>query len=137
MARATIRTFPATTDTTPSSITGTHDNPDHPQLVRGLAGFLQQNVWKSLKRPAVGSGDVAPALIELAWGSAAALAIAPLQDVLNLGNEARMNRPGEAEGNWRWRCTAAMLTPAPWQWLRDLTLASNRALLVALNPGTA
>ena len=31
------------------------------------------------------------------------LAIAPLQDVLSLGNEARMNKPGVAEGNWRWR----------------------------------
>ena len=54
--------------------------------------------------------------------------MAPLQDVLNLGNEARMNRPGRAEGNWCWRCTEAMLTPAVWQWLRDVTSAANRAL---------
>jgi 4-alpha-glucanotransferase len=37
----------------------------------------------------------------LAWGSVAALAITPLQDALNLGNEARMNVPGRAGGNWR------------------------------------
>ena len=92
-------------------------------------------MWNYLKRPAGVSGDVAPALIELAWGSVAGLAIAPLQDLLNLGSDARMNQPGQAEGNWQWRCTAAMLTSAMWQWLRDLTLASNRALAVAPNPG--
>jgi 4-alpha-glucanotransferase len=50
-------------------------------------------------------------LIGLAWSSPAALAIAPLQDLLNLGNEARMNWPGRAEGNRRWRRTQDM--PAP------------------------
>jgi 4-alpha-glucanotransferase len=60
-----------------------------------------------------------------------------LQDLLNLGSDARMNQPGHAEGNWQWRCTAEMLTPTVWQWLRDLTLASNRALAVARNPGPA
>ncbi|MGA9013740.1 MAG: 4-alpha-glucanotransferase [Acetobacteraceae bacterium] len=62
-------------------------------------------------------------------------AIAPLQDLLNLGGDARMNQPGQAEGNWQWRCTAATLTPGVWRWLRDLTLASDRALTVAPNPG--
>ena len=42
-------------------------------------------------------------LIRLAWASVADLAIAPLQDVLDLGTEARMNLPGTAEGNWKWR----------------------------------
>jgi 4-alpha-glucanotransferase len=46
-----------------------------------------------------------------------------------------MNQPGRAEGNWRWRCTEAMLAPATWQRLRDLTLASNRApAIVAERP---
>ncbi len=42
-------------------------------------------------------------LIRLAWSSVANLAIAPLQDVLGLGSEARMNVPGTAGGNWCWR----------------------------------
>jgi 4-alpha-glucanotransferase len=67
-------------------------------------------------------------LINLAWSSVAALAITPLQDLLNLGNDARMNLPGRAEGNWRWRCTEDMLTPAAFEWLHDLTKTSNRAL---------
>ena len=45
----------------------------------------------------------------MAWSSPAALAMAPLQDLLNLGAEGRMNVPGRAEGNWRWRATEHML----------------------------
>jgi len=65
-------------------------------------------------------------LLRLAWSSRAALAIAPLQDVLNLGKDARMNRPGSADGNWRWRCTDDMLSAPAFQSLRDLTKASGR-----------
>ena len=82
------------------------------------------------------SSDAAPALMELAWDSAAGLAIAPLQDLLNLGGDARMNQPGQAEGNWQWRCTAEMLTSALWEWLHDLTLASKRGPAVASSPRT-
>jgi 4-alpha-glucanotransferase len=57
----------------------------------------------------------------VAWSSTAALAIAPLQDVLNLGNEARMNVPGRSEGNWSWRCTEEMLNSHAFEWLRTLT----------------
>jgi 4-alpha-glucanotransferase len=110
--------------------TGTHDNPTTRAWFEALPDRQRQNVWNYLKCPAGVSGDAAPALIELAWGSAAAVAIAPLQDLLNLGSDANMNQPGRAEGNWRWRCTAAMLAPAVWQRLRDLTLVSNRASAV-------
>ena len=58
---------------------------------------------------------------------AAALAMAPLQDLLNLGGEARMNIPGRPEGNWRWRCTEDMLSDGNFTWLRDLTKDSNRS----------
>ena len=50
-------------------------------------------------------------LIELACASPAALAIVPAQDVLGLGSEARMNRPGVTEGNWSWRLERGALTP--------------------------
>jgi 4-alpha-glucanotransferase len=66
-------------------------------------------------------------LLRLAWTSAAVLAIAPLQDVLNLGKEARMNRPGSAEGNWGWRATDEMMSAPAFQSLRDLTEASDRS----------
>ena len=71
-------------------------------------------------------GDAAPALIHLAWESVAGLTIAPLQDLLNLGNEARMNVPGRSEGNWRWRCTQNMLNSPAFEWLSKITESSNR-----------
>ena len=62
----------------------------------------------------------------LPLGPTAALAIASLQDLLNLGAEARMNVPGRAEDNWSWRCTEELLSTADFHWLRDLTRTSNR-----------
>ena len=83
-------------------------------------------MWSYLGRSGGAASEVAPALMQLAWRSVAALAIAPLQDLLNLGNEARMNVPGRAEGNWRWRCTEEMLSERAFEWLRDLTNTSGR-----------
>jgi len=84
-------------------------------------------MWSYLKRSAGTATEAAPALLELAWRSTAALAMAPLQDVLNLGKEARMNQPGRAGGNWRWRYTADRLSESTFQSLRDLTRASARS----------
>ena len=67
------------------------------------------------------SAEAAPALIELAWSSVAALTVAPLQDVFDLGTGARMNVPGRANGNWRWRFTDKMVSTTAFEWLRDLT----------------
>jgi len=50
-----------------------------------------------------------------------------LQDVLNLGAAARMNMPGQARGNWRWRLTDELLSPAAFDWLAHLTKETNRA----------
>jgi len=49
------------------------------------------------------------ALVNAALHSRAKLAVVPAQDLLGLGSEARMNTPGIAEGNWRWRMTHAQL----------------------------
>jgi 4-alpha-glucanotransferase len=107
--------------------TGTHDNPTTRGWYEDLPEAERNNLWRYLQR-ALGSGqEVAPALLGLAWSSAAALAMAPLQDVLNLGKEARMNQPGSAEGNWRWCCTEEMLTSPAFDSLRNLTRASARA----------
>jgi 4-alpha-glucanotransferase len=106
--------------------TGTHDNPTTRGWFEELPDYQRQNLWKSLERRGGASDEAAPALIGIAWSSKAALAMAPLQDVLNLGTEARMNIPGRADGNWRWRCTAEMLSDPPFEWLRDLTTGSNR-----------
>jgi 4-alpha-glucanotransferase len=107
--------------------TGTHDNPTTRGWYEDLPDAGRRNLWGYVKRATGTSEEVAPALLGLAWSSVAALAIAPLQDVLNLGKEARMNQPGRAEGNWRWRSTDDMLSASAFQSLRDLTQASARS----------
>jgi 4-alpha-glucanotransferase len=106
--------------------TGTHDNNTTRGWFEGLLPDQQSIVWRYLNRQAGESCDAAPALLRLAWSSPAALALAPLQDVLNLGSEARMNVPGTANGNWRWRCTTEMLSAPAFERLRELTEASGR-----------
>jgi 4-alpha-glucanotransferase len=106
--------------------TGTHDNPTTRGWYEDLPDDQRQNLWKSLKRPAGAIADAAPALMEMAWSSQAMLAMAPLQDLLNLGKEARMNVPGRTEGNWRWRSTESMLNDPAFEWLRALTNSSKR-----------
>jgi 4-alpha-glucanotransferase len=65
-------------------------------------------------------------LIRLAMQSPAKLAIVPAQDVLGLGSEARMNRPGEVEGNWSWQLVPGQLTAAAAERLRAETAAGSR-----------
>jgi 4-alpha-glucanotransferase len=80
--------------------TGTHDNDTtngwFATLDEKNRGYLAAYIGRRVEDPAWD-------LIRLAWGSVALIAIAPLQDVLSLGGAARMNKPGVAEGNWRWR----------------------------------
>ena len=106
--------------------TGTHDNPTTRGWYEDLPDAVRSNLWRYGKRAGGTSADASPALLQLAWSSVAALAIAPLQDVLNLGKDARMNQPGSAEGNWRWRYIEDMVSEAAFQSLRDLTQASAR-----------
>jgi 4-alpha-glucanotransferase len=108
--------------------TGTHDNATTREWYEELPDNQRQNMWRYLNRSPGVSADVAPALIKLAWSSTAALTIAPLQDLLNLGSEARMNIPGRTDGNWRWRASKEMLSLPAFDWLRELTEGSNRAV---------
>ena len=55
------------------------------------------------------------------------LSIVPAQDVLGLGSEARMNRPGVSDGNWRWRLDRGALTPALAARLREATASGAGA----------
>jgi 4-alpha-glucanotransferase len=106
--------------------TGTHDNDTTRGWFEALPDDRRQILWNYVRR-AGESREAAAELMRMAWSSPAALAMAPLQDVLNLGAEARMNVPGRADGNWRWRCTEAMLSPAAFEWLGNLTKDSKRA----------
>jgi 4-alpha-glucanotransferase len=100
--------------------TGTHDN----DTTQGWFDSLspQEQAWTELD-PAHPAWN----LIEVAWSSRAALAIAPLQDVLELGTEARMNLPGTEEGNWQWRFHGRALTAVNASRLRELSARTHRS----------
>jgi len=106
--------------------TATHDNPTTRGWYEELPANQRQNLWRYLNSSQIDSREVAWDLMRLAWSSPAALAITPLQDLLNLGTEARMNVPGRAEGNWSWRSTGELLSGADFHWLQDLTKSTNR-----------
>jgi 4-alpha-glucanotransferase len=106
--------------------TGTHDNPTSREWYEALPEVELNNLWRYLKSPKREGAKVSWELLRVAWSSVAAIAIAPLQDLLNLGAEARMNVPGRAAGNWRWRCTEEMLSAESFYSLRELTRSSKR-----------
>ncbi len=67
------------------------------------------------------AGSVNWDLIRAAMGSVADTAVVPLQDILGLGSEACLNRPGQAEGNWCWRYRQDALVPELAQQLRAVS----------------
>jgi len=80
--------------------TGTHDN----DTARGWYERVAEEEKSCYRRYLNRDGSqFAWDLIRAAWASVANFALAPLQDFLNLGNEARMNYPGSLGGNWSWR----------------------------------
>ena len=108
--------------------TATHDNNTTRGWFEALPEQQKQALSAYVQAP-VENGNAAPELMRLAWSSPAALVIAPLQDLLNLGADARMNTPGQASGNWGWRITDNVLSPAAFDWLRDLTNESRRSAI--------
>jgi 4-alpha-glucanotransferase len=103
--------------------TGTHDNDTTAGWYAKLSDRDRWTLGEYLGRPA---NSPAWELIRYAWSSVAVLAVAPLQDILELGSEARMNVPGVAEGNWRWRFRTDQLRPEAVERLAGLTALFNR-----------
>lgn len=104
--------------------TGTHDNDTTRGWWETLTGAERAFAQAYL---GIRGADISWDLIRVALASVADLAIVPLQDLLALGSEARMNAPGEPAGNWRWRVNADALTPALAARLRALTELYDRA----------
>lgn len=106
--------------------TGTHDNDTSRGWYATQSPENQAYLWRYLNREPLDESQVAQVMVETAWNSRAAVAIAPLQDLLNLGSEARMNLPGVADGNWGWRCTPEQMSEIRWDEFRQLTSATGR-----------
>ena len=106
--------------------TGTHDN----NTVRGWfekdATARERKGLSSLLGKEIGASEAAWEFVRLAMNSPAATAILPVQDILGLGEEARMNRPSVAEGNWKWRLKPGALDPALEELLRQTTKSSGK-----------
>ena len=103
--------------------TGTHDNDTTLGWWRSSSPEVRSRVRAALGEHA---GSIVWQMIKLAFESRARFAIVPLQDVMELGSEARMNTPGVGEGNWGWRFSWEQLAPKMQARLRELGRASGR-----------
>jgi 4-alpha-glucanotransferase len=112
--------------------TGTHDNDTtvgwflgSPNDIREQGEILRTR-QAALDTTGGDADSVAGDLIRMAFSSQARIAIAPMQDYLGLGSEARLNRPGSSSDNWRWRLLAEQITPALVDWVSEMVEASDR-----------
>jgi len=110
--------------------TGTHDNDTvlgwyrrslsrTPQVARHARIFFGI-------QPRQPAGEICHGFIEIAYSSNAAKVIIPLQDVLCLDDNARMNTPGTATGNWQWRCPSDRLDRETMASLKDMASRYRR-----------
>jgi 4-alpha-glucanotransferase len=103
--------------------TGTHDN----DTARGWYESAPEHEKDFARRYLrADGGDFAWDLIRAAWRSVAVFALAPMQDLLDLGTAARMNFPSRLGGNWEWRMPEGALSPQLQEALRELNFLYQR-----------
>jgi 4-alpha-glucanotransferase len=107
---------------TPNQVvyTSTHDTDT-------TRGWFESMRKRDREATGLDPSDPAWGLIELAYASRAKVAIVPAQDVLDVGSEGRMNRPGTIHGNWQWRLEPGQLRDEHAARLRELAAASSRS----------
>jgi 4-alpha-glucanotransferase len=104
--------------------TGTHDN----DTARGWyeqASAVECDAVKTYLG-VCNADDIAWTLIRAAYTSVAETAMVPVQDILDLGTDARMNHPGAEHDNWSWRVAGGALTSEHAARLRRLAVVSGR-----------
>ncbi len=112
--------------------TGTHDNDTTIGWFQGSPDDIRTDEEIRLAQEAVlevtgGSAETIHSdLIKAALSTSARLAIAPMQDYLGLGSEARINTPGTCGGNWRWRLSDSQLTQELCDNIASMVRASGR-----------
>ncbi len=103
--------------------TGTHDN----ETAKGW--YMQAELKNKLfmhKYLDFKDEDISWALMRAAFRSVSTLCVVPMQDILSLDSEARMNNPGIAAGNWRWRMKPGAITDLLVKKFRDLNFTYSR-----------
>ena len=98
--------------------TGTHDNETTLGWYENASLEEQDHVRRYSARD---GGDISWNMIRMAYASVADSAVVPLQDLMSLNNDARMNFPGKTGGWWTWRYTPDMLNDSIAHRLRELT----------------
>jgi 4-alpha-glucanotransferase len=114
--------------------TGTHDNDTTVGWWNGDAGADSTRTAQEIEREhdyarrylGTDGTEIHWTLIRAALGSVADTVLIPMQDILGLGSEARMNLPGRQAGNWHFRFTWEQLTPDIATRLRDMTRLYDR-----------
>ena len=114
--------------------TGTHDNDTTAGWFKGSPRDIRtpaeiEETQRAALRVTGGTPEtIHEDMIRAAFSTDARLAIAPMQDYLGLGSEARINVPGTTGNNWRWRVSAAQLSEETCDHVAQLVRASGRAL---------
>lgn len=106
--------------------TGTHDNNTTRGWFNADTGESERHNLNVYLKKECNEQEIVSDLMGLALSSKAVLAIIPMQDVLGLGNEARMNTPGTGMGNWGWRYAADQIEMESIEALRELTEKTSR-----------
>ena len=106
--------------------TGTHDN----NTIKGWFRKVIDEETKTRLENYVGvkvtEENVNAVLIRLAYASIAKTAILPIQDLLNLDENSKMNSPGSGDDNWLWRLAPGQVTAEHEHYLKQLTLTYDR-----------
>jgi 4-alpha-glucanotransferase len=102
---------------------GTHDNDTVVSWYNGLPDFMKERVCNYAN---TNGSEINWVMIRMAWQSHADIAVVQAQDLLGLGNEARMNLPGFMGSNWRWRLKDAELTSDMAKRLKKMSIIFER-----------
>ena len=103
---------------------GTHDNETIVGSFRDKTEYELAYLYEYLNITC--KEEIPDALIRAAYASTADLAIIQMQDILKLGNEARMNAPSTVGFNWRWRLGKEQLDDSRRAWIRKLAAVYRR-----------
>ncbi len=103
--------------------TGTHDNDTAKGWYYTASKAAQKKARGYMN---TGAADISWAFIRTALSSVAQYAVIPLQDIMGLGSDARMNFPGRSAGNWCWRYTSDQLDKDWQHYFKELTTLYHR-----------
>jgi 4-alpha-glucanotransferase len=117
--------LPERYETNTAAYTGTHDNDTviswFDDLHSEAQDFIRQTLGITADEP------ILDAMIQTVLNSKAALAVLPMQDILGLGSDNRMNTPGTIENNWNWQFSWDQLTPETAQKFKSLLATAHRS----------